>query len=581
MWLKDVEDTQGELSLGKHGDNAARPRDLLFHKTIRLAVSADVRLSNLETDIIDTADFQRLRRVQQLGASSWVYPTAVHTRFDHSIGVLKVVDEMITSIRDALIHVSPKSTSNADNTKTFDVTDEQRILARLYALLHDITHVPFGHTLEDELGIFDSHDAFQKEEGATDGIERFEKLLGRESEIASLIISQIGASMYERFREIYIKGKYARLHAKDSQGDVFDEFIYYLVSDTVCADLMDYLARDSYFCSLELRVPRRFLHYLYISDVDVPGLKGKRRRIVVKLWKPRDGAPRTDVMTDLAGILDSRYMLAERVYFHHAKVTVGAMIGRAVLEARDVGHLSSIDMLNFGDETLIEFLDNLGYDETHSGEREKIASKLAKAVRNRKIYSRVESYGRTSFSGQGNEDPYDHLIRTFNDPALRKQHEDEIALIAGAEMGDVLVYVAPEKMNMKISKAIVDFENKRCLLKDAKLEFLNDRLKTIEDSHRNLWRTYLLASRSLDKSKRELARLVFEAKFLPRAGSADRWTLLLHNITTNSNSFNNISKEDLMKAISRAASDLANNRNKIAHDRNSLEALNDAVRQYL
>ena len=51
-------------------------------KTIRIAVAGDVLLTALEIELLDTPDFQRLRRVRQLGTASFVYPTALHTRFD-------------------------------------------------------------------------------------------------------------------------------------------------------------------------------------------------------------------------------------------------------------------------------------------------------------------------------------------------------------------------------------------------------------------------------------------------------------------------------------------------------------------
>ena len=113
-------------------------------KTINIAVSGRVTISEIEQNIIDTPAFQRLRGIRQLGAACQVYPTALHTRFDHSIGTLEMVKQMISKIRDNM-H------SEGDEK---EITAEEETLARLYALLHDITHVPFGHMLEDELGVF-------------------------------------------------------------------------------------------------------------------------------------------------------------------------------------------------------------------------------------------------------------------------------------------------------------------------------------------------------------------------------------------------------------------------------------------
>ena len=76
-------------------------------KTIRIAVSGDVLITELERKIIDTDEFQRLRRIRQLGTAYYVYPTAVHTRFDHSLGTLHMAKAMIDAIRNN-VHVSDK-----------------------------------------------------------------------------------------------------------------------------------------------------------------------------------------------------------------------------------------------------------------------------------------------------------------------------------------------------------------------------------------------------------------------------------------------------------------------------------------
>jgi len=64
-------------------------RDLLSpHKTIRDAIHGDIMITRLETAIIDTKEFQRLRKIRQLGPTHLIYPSANHTRFEHSLGTL-------------------------------------------------------------------------------------------------------------------------------------------------------------------------------------------------------------------------------------------------------------------------------------------------------------------------------------------------------------------------------------------------------------------------------------------------------------------------------------------------------------
>lgn len=68
-----------------------------------------------------------------------IYPTAVHTRFDHSLGTLAMALSMVRAIRENRHNIEDEGT----------ITDEQEVLVRLFALLHDIAHIPFGHTIQE------------------------------------------------------------------------------------------------------------------------------------------------------------------------------------------------------------------------------------------------------------------------------------------------------------------------------------------------------------------------------------------------------------------------------------------------
>src|SRR6266705_5553396 len=110
-------------------------------KLIRDAVHGDIEMSPLEVELMDTPEFQRMRGIKQLGTACLVFPSAVHSRFEHSLGTSWMAHRMIESIR---------------RSETISAEDEN--LIRVSALLHDITHIPFGHTLEDERRVLPRHD---------------------------------------------------------------------------------------------------------------------------------------------------------------------------------------------------------------------------------------------------------------------------------------------------------------------------------------------------------------------------------------------------------------------------------------
>jgi len=94
-----------------------------------------IELTSLMKQIIDTEEFQRLRDLKQLSATSFVFPSANHTRFEHSIGVSHLAGKMIESIRK--------------NNPELKITDRQIELTRIAGLLHDIGHGPYSHLYDD------------------------------------------------------------------------------------------------------------------------------------------------------------------------------------------------------------------------------------------------------------------------------------------------------------------------------------------------------------------------------------------------------------------------------------------------
>jgi HD superfamily phosphohydrolase len=94
------------------------------------------------TSIIDTPEFQRLRNIKQLGACNYVFPSALGTRFEHSIGVYYLTDRMLKAIY-----------KNSSHLLSMDYYDTPSInyqsLIRLAALIHDLGHGPFSHLWDD------------------------------------------------------------------------------------------------------------------------------------------------------------------------------------------------------------------------------------------------------------------------------------------------------------------------------------------------------------------------------------------------------------------------------------------------
>ncbi len=169
------------------------------HNIIRLRT--DTREGRLMIDLVDTREFQRLRRIKQLGLALFTYQGAEHSRFTHSLGVL----HLITRVLDKL-------------SETYRIDEEDRAAARAAALLHDVGHGSFSHVFEHVLGFH--HEALT-----------VRAVLDEATEI-NQVLRDFSPQLPARVASI-IEGKFR------------PAFLAQLVSSQLDCDRMDYLLRDS------------------------------------------------------------------------------------------------------------------------------------------------------------------------------------------------------------------------------------------------------------------------------------------------------------------------------------------------
>lgn len=148
--------------------------------------------------IIDHPYFQRLRRIKQLGLTNMVYPGALHTRFQHAIGAMHLMQEAIHTLK----------------SKGIKISEEEEIASLIAILLHDIGHGPFSHALENAIVSNVPH------------------------EYISLIL------MRDLNKEFNNELKTA---IKIFENNYPRKFFHQLVSSQLDTDRMDYLLRDSFF----------------------------------------------------------------------------------------------------------------------------------------------------------------------------------------------------------------------------------------------------------------------------------------------------------------------------------------------
>ncbi len=114
----------------------------VFMDPVHGLITFDKEREKVLLELIDTPEFQRLRRIRQLGVAWVAFHGAVHSRFSHSLGVCHLAGIYI----DKLYELYEK-----DLFRNIDEFQETRLLIRCAALLHDIGHGPFSHTFEGAL----------------------------------------------------------------------------------------------------------------------------------------------------------------------------------------------------------------------------------------------------------------------------------------------------------------------------------------------------------------------------------------------------------------------------------------------
>jgi HD superfamily phosphohydrolase len=218
------------------------------YKTIYDCIHGFINLSNLQTFIIDSEEFQRLRSIKQLGSCHYVYHNAVHKRFEHSIGTSHLAEKIIDCIikhtkKDDISEYlsSIPELQNYYNRKyegKKHIIDEYIIeLVKIAALCHDVGHGPFSH-------IFD--DIFLNKETLKNNPRRFH-------EVRSGILLERIIKKNSILNHIIHKDEIIFLKNLINPKSEHTGFLYQIVSNNLNGldvDKFDYLARDTYMMKI-------------------------------------------------------------------------------------------------------------------------------------------------------------------------------------------------------------------------------------------------------------------------------------------------------------------------------------------
>lgn len=255
----------------------------LFRDPIYSLISFDKIMDSSIIEIINTKEFQRLRRIKQLGFSSYTFPTAVHDRFSHSIGVSYVVGILFDNL-GITDDIKIPTIDEDGNTINISLSKEElRLLLQLAGLLHDIGHGPFSH-------------AFEKITGTNH--EEFSKLIIQKTQISQILSNIEYSDKLKKYSEKWIieiiDGTFQPIWVKE------------LISSQLDSDRIDYLLRDAYMCGVSYAsFDTRWL----FNNFEIDQIKSENDRfgLIVNAKKG---------LHAIESFIVSRYHMYEQVYFH-------------------------------------------------------------------------------------------------------------------------------------------------------------------------------------------------------------------------------------------------------------------------
>jgi HD superfamily phosphohydrolase len=344
-------------------------------------VHGDVKYDDLGVALLNTPQLQRLGRVYQLGYGHLVYRGGNHTRLSHSMGTYYTAWGLARALQynyESQLHypnraidpweflpiragAEPKKLDPRKSKERVELQDRWTVLRHLVswaALLHDIGHVPLGHTLEDEFAdLYESHDSITSSRLRhlwTDPSSEIRRVL-ENTKLYPAAFEQVGietgSSVYQavllictwkeqvgedgartRFRDTlegYLDGREPGIaedliEATDRVGgSLFHPYMADLVANTISADYLDYLRRDPRNLGLDVLRDGRITSRFWIGRDS-----HEQARMALSLVDRR-GKPRLDTCTGVVELVRQRFRFAEIVYYHKTKVAASAMLAKA------------------------------------------------------------------------------------------------------------------------------------------------------------------------------------------------------------------------------------------------------------
>ena len=371
-------------------------------RVINDTIHGSFSIDGVKEDLLSTPEFNKLSHIKQLGLAHLVFPGAHHTRFEHSLGVSHLAGRMADSL---------------------SLSEEESTIVEVAAMLHDVGHGPYSHTLEHILHERGGADHMHITEGIITGdyeiLSDEERSLFPERRTVPEILESYGIDPKEVSSLIHgpdAGGKERNLFHWGEGAEAFhsqDHTMGHLVHGPVDCDQMDYLLRDAHFTGVRHGIidHHRLIHCMERHSGDIAISEGG--------------------LSALEGMMTARALMYSAVYFHKVTRITEVMLSRAV-ERSEENLPEAVQMQRMVDAEVWHALDSAG--------------PFAKDMIKRLKYRQLLKNCLTRRMDELTPDQIDRLVHLATNSEDRIQVEDEIARRSGLDPGYVCIDVPSIKL---------------------------------------------------------------------------------------------------------------------------------------
>lgn len=350
-------------------------------KTIRDPIHGNIKIKGIFLDLIEAPEFQRLYNIKQLGLAHLVFPGAHHTRLEHSLGAY---------------HMAVKA------AEILGLNNDEKELLSCAAILHDIGHGPFSHTLESLL----------RDSLNVDHVDLTEDLIFNkysifEPEEKKFVDSE---SVFDILKKHGIKHKQVSDIIRGKKGE--KNYLNQLLNSSIDVDQLDYLMRDAYYTGVSYGLIdiERFLQTLTISNNN---LAVSKKGVGV-----------------VENILMARTLMYSSVYFHKTVRIGELMLSKAIELLKDVYPYELFKM------TDVELLNDLKNEGPYQKE-------IAIRLKYRNLFKQAYAESKSNL----NEDAID-IVKKLDNVDFKREKEIEFENKLNIPRGHVIIDVPYTELHL-------------------------------------------------------------------------------------------------------------------------------------